>query len=104
MYEMKPLFLPLNAEHYNDFKEGSKAAEYRLLGGKWNQRQVVQGRRAILSCGYGKQNRITGIIGQVQIKPYSALNKLLQSTLAKIYSEKLKPDTSIISFDIRIDR
>lgn len=104
---MNPLFLPLNAEHFDAFKAGTKPAEYRILGGKFNQQQIVQGRRVVLSRGYGKKDRMTGIIGQVQIKLFSALNEPLRNILIKIYGEKYGKELKekfIICFDIRIDR
>jgi hypothetical protein len=48
----KPLFVPLKREHWLAFAEGRKRIEYRLLGGRWNERQVHHGRAVVLSYGY----------------------------------------------------
>jgi hypothetical protein len=31
-----PLFIPLRAEHYNAFRDGTKTTEYRRFGPGWN--------------------------------------------------------------------
>lgn len=55
----KPLFIPLIAEYYDAFKNGTKRQEYRLYGDRWNERVCYPGRAAVLSRGYGKANRLS---------------------------------------------
>lgn len=61
---MKPLFIPLKAEHYLAFENGTKTnmEEYRPYGARWNSRTCAIGREVILSYGYGTQRRMIGII------------------------------------------
>lgn len=59
---MKPLFIPLKAEYFDAFENGTKNTEYRLRGPRWNAETCAIGREVILSRGYGKQRRLCGII------------------------------------------
>ena len=55
---VKPLFIPLKAEYYDQFATGEKRDELRLYGPRWNERTCPVGRPVILSRGYGKQHRL----------------------------------------------
>ncbi len=57
----KPLFIPLKAEYFNAFKNGTKVTEYRLYGPKWHEKTVFSGRPVILSKGYSGE-RLTGTV------------------------------------------
>lgn len=59
---MKPLFLPLKAEEFDAFAAGTKTQEFRLRGPRWNMETCLIGRRVVLSRGYGKHRRLTGVI------------------------------------------
>jgi len=59
---MKPLFIPLKSEFYDEFLCGDKREELRLYGPRWNERTCQVGREVILSKGYGKQHRTCGVI------------------------------------------
>jgi hypothetical protein len=59
---MKPLFVPLKSEYFDAFMAGIKTSEWRLYGPRWNERTCVPGREVILSKGYGKAHRLTGIV------------------------------------------
>jgi hypothetical protein len=59
---MKPLFVPLHTEHFEDFKSGSKTIEWRIYGARWNERTCTPGRPVTLSKGYGKKDRLNGIV------------------------------------------
>jgi hypothetical protein len=59
---MKPLFIPLKRKYYEDFETGKKQLEFRPYGPRWNERTCVVGRPVIVSCGYGKQRRLCGIV------------------------------------------
>jgi hypothetical protein len=57
---VKPLFIPLKAEFFNAFADGSKTVEYRPYGPRWNERTCPIGKPVVLSYGYGKQRRLNG--------------------------------------------
>lgn len=57
-----PLFIPLKREFFEAFKRGDKDKEYRPLGPRWNARTCTIGRPVVLSLGYGKAHRLTGVI------------------------------------------
>jgi hypothetical protein len=59
---LAPLFIPLKTSFYNAFDNGTKTIEYRRYGPRWNERTCPVGRPVILSKGYGKAHRLTGII------------------------------------------
>lgn len=66
----KPLFIPLKSEYFDAFKDGSKTDELRLYGKRWNENTCRPGREVVLSRGYGKQQRMRGVIGSFQrIRP-----------------------------------
>lgn len=58
----KPLFVPLRREYFEAFERGEKTEEYRPYGPRWNERTCFPGRRVVLSLGYGKARRLTGVI------------------------------------------
>lgn len=58
----KPLFIPLRGEYFDAFERGEKVTEYRQRGPRWNAETCYIGRRVVLSRGYGKHRRLTGII------------------------------------------
>ena len=55
---MKPLFVPLRSEPYDQFAAGAKSAELRLYGPRWNEQTCWPGRTVILSRGYGRHHRM----------------------------------------------
>jgi hypothetical protein len=59
----KALFIPLKTEHFNAFARGYKTHEYRLYGPRWNGSTCRLGRLVVISKGYGKKERLCGIIG-----------------------------------------
>lgn len=58
----KPLFIPLKREFFDAFKTGAKTTEFRQYGPRWNERTCRVGRPVVISLGYGKQNRLHGVI------------------------------------------
>jgi hypothetical protein len=58
----KPLFIPLAAEFFEAFENGSKTTEYRIYGPRWNERSCRIGREVVLSYGYGKARRLRGVV------------------------------------------
>jgi hypothetical protein len=59
---MKPLFIPLKRQFFEEFASGIKKTEYRQYGPRWNEKVCKPGRLVTLSLGYGKQNRMRGVI------------------------------------------
>lgn len=70
----KPLFIPLLSQYFDQFKDGIKDTECRLHGRRWNARTCRVGRRVILSRGYGKADRIAGVIDSVSYDNCPAVN------------------------------
>lgn len=62
-----PLFIPLRREFFDMFREGTKVAELRKHGPRWNETTCWVGRDVVLSCGYGKARRLAGIIARVTV-------------------------------------
>jgi len=62
--KFQPLFIPLCAGPFDEFKAGSKQnmEEYRPEGPRWNAEVCRIGRRVVLSRGYGKKDRLQGVI------------------------------------------
>lgn len=58
----KPLFIPLMTEYFEQFKAGIKEYEYRPYGKRWNINTCYYGREVVLSKGYGKSDRLKGVI------------------------------------------
>lgn len=58
----KPLFIPLKTEYFEAFKLGAKTHEYRKYNAWWNEKKCQPGRPVILSKGYGKHDRIYGVV------------------------------------------
>lgn len=59
---MKPLFVPLKTEYFEQFRDGTKRDELRLYGPRWNEQTCPVGRPVTLSKGYGKSARMTGTV------------------------------------------
>lgn len=58
----KPLFIPLKREYFEAFRTGQKVEEFRPEGPRWNARTCAVGRPVVLSLGYGKAHRLTGVV------------------------------------------
>lgn len=58
----RPLFIPLMRQHFERFLNGTKREEFRPEGPRWNARTCRIGRPVVLSLGYGKASRLTGVI------------------------------------------
>lgn len=56
------LFIPLKTEFFEAFKRGSKNTEYRVYGPRWNERTCFVGRPVTISKGYGKYERLQGVV------------------------------------------
>lgn len=97
---MKPLFIPLKAEHYLAFSSGNKDTEYRLYGKRWNKKTCAPGRDVILSYGYGKQRRSTGVIHDVIVCLKSNLSIKMQNSVETIYNLSRIDNPPIIMIEI----
>jgi hypothetical protein len=58
----RPLFVPLYGEHFDNFARGTKTAEYRQYGARWNEQTCRVGRRVVLSRGYSGPRLIAKIV------------------------------------------
>lgn len=65
---MKPLFIPLKTEYFEAFKTGTKDTEYRRHGERWNEDVCQVGRPVVLSKGYGKRERLSGVITGFEVR------------------------------------
>lgn len=83
----KPLFIPLRTEWFQQFEAGTKNTEYRAYGPRWNERTCRTGRRAILSHGYGKRERL-----QRQVRGYEIVNH----AAAPVAARTIFPDAAFI--------
>jgi DNA-directed RNA polymerase subunit RPC12/RpoP len=59
---MKAMFLPLKSQYFDAFKAGTKTVEYRRYCKRWDERTCAIGRPVVLSRGYGKHDRLSGVI------------------------------------------
>ena len=89
MSEPKALFIPLNGEHYDAFASGVKTTEYRIYGPRWNESACLVGRPVTLSRGYGKQNRVTGVVRCFVRCGIHLLPQDVYDALIKIHGDKL---------------
>lgn len=85
MNKLKPLFIPLNTEFYEAFKNGSKTEELRAYGPRWHEETCRPGREVILSKGYGKNNRMIGEIFSFKRQHGSTFGSTYRNSIIKIY-------------------
>jgi hypothetical protein len=64
---MTPLFIPLKTAYFEQFKAGTKDTEYRMYWRSWNEKNCYAGRPVTLSKGYGKYERLSGVIESVTV-------------------------------------
>jgi hypothetical protein len=88
---MANLFIPLKKEWYKEFENGTKTVEYRKHGPRWNERTCTIGRRAIISNGYGKQNRLEGTVKKFWVEQRVHPVSFLMQDVACIEIEHIKP-------------
>jgi hypothetical protein len=91
LFNMKPVFIPLKSKHYEAFESGTKHSEFRIYGPRWNEKTCIPGRAVILSKGYGKGNRIYGVIGTFQKRDASGFSPAHQVTLMALFGRLDKP-------------
>lgn len=93
----KPLFIPLKAEFYDAFVRGEKSEELRKWGPRWNAKVCAVGRQVILSRGYGKQHRKSGVIKMVRIGSLAILTEKQRQSMLRLYNH---PDMVVIAIGI----
>lgn len=89
------LFVPLKAEHYENFASGEKDVELRCLDDRFNRRTVISGRRVELRHGYTTDNlpALWGTVGKRWIS--SSISGLLLS----LDHERILPDSTRSEFE-----
>ena len=73
----KKVFVPLTTKFFYQFKNEGKRFELRRLGGPWNTNNIYSSRPVVLSKGYGKYERIKGIIGAVHVGSLNQIFKII---------------------------
>lgn len=61
MNPLRPLFIPLNARFFEEFRIGVKRYEWRQYQRGWTERACFPGREAVLANGYGWP-RLLGVV------------------------------------------
>lgn len=61
---VKPLFVPVKSEYYDQMEAGDKPYEIRKYGERWNEKTCAIGREAVISKGYGKKHRFNAKVTQ----------------------------------------
>lgn len=97
----RPLFLPLKAEYYAAFANGTKTYELRKYGKRWNEKVCTPGRGIVLSRGYGKEKRMTGTITGFRKRPAEWLFIDDKIALQSIYGT-LEFDVAVISIAVGV--
>ncbi len=82
---MKPLFIPLKAEHFVAFRDRYKTMEFRKYGARWNEKTCPPARPVVLSKGYGKQERLAGKVSFFKKCYGGSLPPLAQMQVMQIF-------------------
>jgi hypothetical protein len=82
---VKPLFIPLKSEFFYRFKSGDKKSELRLYGPRWNEKTCAVGRSVVLSKGYGKGERLTGVVEQFYKRRDDTFGSTYQADIVKCF-------------------
>jgi len=96
----KALFIPLCAEPYEGFAAGTKVHELREYGPRWTAEVCAIGRAVTLSKGYGKQNRLSGVIVSYSRTPARFLSKGYQEAVKRHYGT-LDIDVAVIGINVK---
>jgi hypothetical protein len=94
----KPLFIPLKAEPFDAFKNGTKRDELRRYGPRWNERTCAPDREVILSLGYGKQQRLRGRIWAFKKQRGTLFGSEYKDAILRHYGT-LELDVAVISIN-----
>lgn len=82
---IRPLFIPLRAEFYEAFLNGTKLDELRRYGPRWNERTCAVGRPVVLSRGYGKAHRLTGRVWKFKQQHGTTFGSTYRASIERIY-------------------
>lgn len=96
MIKEKPLFIPLKKEYFDAFAAGEKTEELRPYGPRWNEKTCLPGRPVIISCGYGKQKRMRGMIWKFKKQHGSLFGSTYRQAIKDVYGT-LDKDIACIS-------
>lgn len=100
LIDEKPLFIPLNAEFWHAFRNGTKDDELRLYGPRWNEKTCRVGRKATLSKGYGKAHRIPALVAEFHKRDARSFDSERQANILRIFGTLDKPIAQIKFTDI----
>lgn len=100
---MKNLFLPLMTIYFYAFKDGSKGHEYRLYDSRWNECTCAIGRGVTLSKGYGKWERLHGVVTGFRKMTFEDLPDDVKPAMLQIYGPKVEK-LAIARISIKVDR
>lgn len=81
----KPLFLPLKAKYFDAFARGEKTDELRKYGPRWNEQTCKPGRAVVLSRGYGKADRLRGVITGFKPQLGSTFGSTYKAAILEVY-------------------
>lgn len=82
---MKPLFIPLKAEYFDAFRDGSKDTEFRKFGARWNERTCMVVGLWFSPAGYGKSQRLNGIVSGFEVVPAKSFGGLQREAMRSLY-------------------
>jgi len=82
---MKPLFIPLKGEYYDQFVSGEKTDELRLYGKRWNEITCIEGRPVLLSRGYSAKHRVFGEIVRFKKQHGQTFGSTYKDDIEKVY-------------------
>ncbi len=85
MESAKPLFVPLKTEYYESFALGDKTEELRAYGPRWNEKTCTVGRAVILSKGYGKHSRMSGVIWRFKKQHGTLFGSKYKESILNVY-------------------
>ena len=100
---MKPLFIPLKTEYFNQFKDGTKTVEYRRYGARWNKEVCTIGREVTLSKGYGNYERMKGVVVGFSRMKSNELPADLSGRLGELFGEGVT-DIAAIEIEVKNDQ
>jgi len=83
--QQRPLFVPLKSEFYEAFASGIKSEELRRYGPRWNERTCRVGRAVLLSKGYGKSDRMVGVIDRFKKQHGSLFGSTYRASIQRVF-------------------
>lgn len=81
----KPLFIPLMTEFFEQFRAGTKPYELRLYGPRWNESTCPPGRPVVLSKGYGKKDRLAGVVTRFDKQHGTTFGSTYRASIRRLY-------------------